>query len=166
MITEDKIKKYASSVLISTIEDLFDNKKTLIDAFFKDFVEEHKKDKKLKKDYKDNEVVDEMLIEELEKSFTQNDIGQVLQKQMVKANDEAIDDLALILDEKLQPVSYGLKQALKSQDRYDEFRKYVTEGLVVSNLNLTPAVLKALKIMKIDGMQAAEIMQFIAQVDN
>ncbi|WP_304124937.1 hypothetical protein [Methanosphaera cuniculi] len=166
MIDVETIKTYASSVLISTIEDLFDNKKELIDTFFDEFVDEYKDDRKLNKDYKDNEVVDEYIIDELEKRFTQNDIGQTLQKQMVKANDEAIADLAYVLDEKLQPIQRELRRALKTESSYDAFRKYVTENLVVTNLNLTQATIKAVKTMKLDQMQAAEIMQLISQIDN
>lgn len=165
MIDVDTIKTYASSVLISTVEELFDNKKDLIDDFFNDFVEEYKDDRKLNKDYKDNEVVDEYIIDELEKRFTQNDIGATLQKQMVKANDEAIEDLAYVLDEKLQPVKSQLKRALRSESQYNNFRKYVTENLVVSNLNLTQATIKALKTMKLEQIQAAEIMQLISEID-
>ena len=94
MLTEKNIKKYASTVLLNTVDNLFDNKETLINNFYKDFVESNKRNKKLKSNIKDNEVVDEYLLEELEKSFTQNDIGRVLQKEMVKANDNAIADLA------------------------------------------------------------------------
>ncbi|MCI5866519.1 MAG: hypothetical protein SOZ23_01350 [Methanosphaera sp.] len=165
MISKDNTKKYASSVLISTIEELFDYKENTIDAFFDDFVETYKKDKKLKKDYKDNEVVDEYLITELEKSFTQNDIGRVLQKQMVEANNEAIEDLAGVVDEKLMPVRAALITALGSQQNYDVFKKYVTENIVMTNLNLSTATIKALKTMNISGMKAAEIMQLISQVD-
>ncbi len=166
MISEKNIKKYASTVLLSTVENLFDNKENLINNFYKDFVETYKNDKKLKKDFKDNEVVDEYLLEELEKRFTQRDIGQVLQAEMVKANNAAIEDLAHVLDEKLVPVAGELKRAFNDEQKYNVFRNYVTENLVVSNLNLSTATIKALKTMNISGMQAAQIMQLIAQVDN
>ena len=136
MLTEKNIKKYASTVLLNTVDNLFDNKETLINNFYKDFVESNKRNKKLKSNIKDNEVVDEYLLEELEKSFTQNDIGRVLQKEMVKANDNAIADLANVLDEKLLPVSRDLKNVFNDDVKYNQFRKYVTENLVVSNLNL------------------------------
>lgn len=67
MINEKNVKKYASTVLLSTVDDLFDNKKDLIDNFYKDFVATHKRNKNLKNNYKDNEVVDELILEELEK---------------------------------------------------------------------------------------------------
>ena len=148
------------------MDNLFDNKETLINNFYKDFVESNKRNKKLKSNIKDNEVVDEYLLEELEKSFTQNDIGRVLQKEMVKANDNAIADLANVLDEKLLPVSRDLKNVFNDDVKYNQFRKYVTENLVVSNLNLNTSTIKALKTMNISGIQAAQIIQLISQVDN
>lgn len=166
MLTEKNIKKYASTVLLNTVNNLFDNKETLINNFYKDFVESNKRNKKLKSNIKDNEVVDEYLLEELEKSFTQNDIGRVLQKEMVKANDNAIADLANVLDEKLLPVSRDLKNVFNDDVKYNQFRKYVTENLVVSNLNLNTSTIKALKTMNISGIQAAQIIQLISQVDN
>ena len=166
MLTEKNIKKYASTVLLNTVDNLFDNKETLINNFYKDFVESNKRNKKLKSNIKDNEVVDEYLLEELEKSFTQNDIGSVLQKEMVKANDNAIADLANVLDEKLLPVSRDLKNVFNDDVKYNQFRKYVTENLVVSNLNLNTSTIKALKTMNISGIQAAQIIQLISQVDN
>ena len=166
MLTEKNIKKYASTVLLNTVDNLFDNKETLIKNFYKDFVESNKRNKKLKSNIKDNEVVDEYLLEELEKSFTQNDIGRVLQKEMVKANDNAIADLANVLDEKLLPVSRDLKNVFNDDIKYNQFRKYVTENLVVSNLNLNTSTIKALKTMNISGIQAAQIIQLISQVDN
>ena len=166
MLTEINIKKYASTVLLNTVDNLFDNKETLINNFYKDFVESNKRNKKLKSNIKDNEVVDEYLLEELEKSFTQNDIGRVLQKEMVKANDNAIADLANVLDEKLLPVSRDLKNVFNDDIKYNQFRKYVTENLVVSNLNLNTSTIKALKTMNISGIQAAQIIQLISQVDN
>ncbi|MDO5822609.1 MULTISPECIES: hypothetical protein [Methanosphaera] len=166
MLTEKNIKKYASTVLLNTVDNLFDNKETLINNFYKDFVESNKRNKKLKSNIKDNEVVDEYLLEELEKSFTQNDIGRVLQKEMVKANDNAIADLANVLDEKLLPVSRDLKNVFNDDVKYNQFRKYVTENLVVSNLNLNTSTIKALKSMNISGIQAAQIIQLISQVDN
>ena len=152
--------------LLNTVDNLFDNKETLINNFYKDFVESNKRNKKLKSNIKDNEVVDEYLLEELEKSFTQNDIGRVLQKEMVKANDNAIADLANVLDEKLLPVSRDLKNVFNDDVKYNQFRKYVTENLVVSNLNLNTSTIKALKTMNIAGIQAAQIIQLISQVDN
>ena len=166
MLTEKNIKKYASTVLLNTVDNLFDNKETLINNFYKDFVESNKRNKKLKSNIKDNEVVDEYLLEELEKSFTQNDIGRVLQKEMVKANDNAIADLANVLDEKLLPVSRDLKNVFNDDVKYNQFRQYVTENLVVSNLNLNTSTIKALKTMNISGIQAAQIIQLISQVDN
>lgn len=166
MLTEKNIKKYASTVLLNTVDNLFDNKETLINNFYKDFVESNKRNKKLKSNIKDNEVVDEYLLEELEKYFTQNDIGRVLQKEMVKANDNAIADLANVLDEKLLPVSRDLKNVFNDDVKYNQFRKYVTENLVVSNLNLNTSTIKALKTMNISGIQAAQIIQLISQVDN
>ena len=166
MLTEKNIKKYASTVLLNTVDNLFDNKETLINNFYKDFVESNKRNRKLKSNIKDNEVVDEYLLEELEKSFTQNDIGRVLQKEMVKANDNAIADLANVLDEKLLPVSRDLKNVFNDDVKYNQFRKYVTENLVVSNLNLNTSTIKALKTMNISGIQAAQIIQLISQVDN
>ncbi|WP_455645886.1 hypothetical protein [Methanosphaera sp.] len=166
MITEKNIKKYASTVLLSTVDRLFDNKQTLIDNFYKDFVKSNKRSKKLKDNIKDNEVVDEFLLEELEKSFTRNDIGHALQSEMVKANDNAIEDLAKELDEKLRPVAYSLRSVFNDNEQYDQFRKYVTENLVVSNMNLNTATIKALKTLNISGMKAAQIMQLVAQVDN
>ena len=166
MLTEKNIKKYASTVLLNTVDNLFDNKETLINNFYKDFVESNKRNKKLKSNIKDNEVVDEYLLEELEKSFTQNDIGRVLQKEMVKANDNAIADLANVLDEKLLPVSRDLKNVFNDDVKYNQFRKYVTENLVVPNLNLNTSTIKALKTMNISGIQAAQIIQLISQVDN
>ena len=166
MLTEKNIKKYASTVLLNTVDNLFDNKETLINNFYKDFVESNKRNKKLKSNIKDNEVVDEYLLEELEKSFTQNDIGRVLQKEMVKANDNAIADLANVLDEKLLPVSRDLKNVFNDDVKYNQFRKYVTENLVVSNLNLNTSTIKALKTMNISGIQAAQIIQLISQVNN
>lgn len=166
MLTEKNIKKYASTVLLNTVDNLFDNKETLINNFYKDFVESNKRNKKLKSNIKDNEVVDEYLLEELEKSFTQNDIGRVLQKEMVKANDNTIADLANVLDEKLLPVSRDLKNVFNDDVKYNQFRKYVTENLVVSNLNLNTSTIKALKTMNISGIQAAQIIQLISQVDN
>ena len=124
MLTEKNIKKYASTVLLNTVDNLFDNKETLINNFYKDFVESNKRNKKLKSNIKDNEVVDEYLLEELEKSFTQNDIGRVLQKEMVKANDNAIADLAKVLDEKLLPVSRDLKNV---------FNDDVVNGIISNN---------------------------------
>ena len=165
MLTEKNIKKYASTVLLNTVDNLFDNKETLINNFYKDFVESNKRNKKLKSNIKDNEVVDEYLLEELEKSFTQNDIGRVLQKEMVKANDNAIADLANVLDEKLLPVSRDLKNVFNDDVKYNQFRKYVTENLVVSNLNLNTSTIKALKTMNISGIQAAQIIQLISQVN-
>ena len=165
-VNRENIKKYASTVLLNTVDNLFDNKETLINNFYKDFVESNKRNKKLKSNIKDNEVVDEYLLEELEKSFTQNDIGRVLQKEMVKANDNAIADLANVLDEKLLPVSRDLKNVFNDDVKYNQFRKYVTENLVVSNLNLNTSTIKALKTMNISGIQAAQIIQLISQVDN
>lgn len=166
MLTEENIKKYASTVLLNTVDNLFDHNKTLIDNFYKDFIESNKRNKNLKNNIKDNEVVDEYLFEELEKSFTQNDIGRTLQKEMVKANDNAIADLANVLDEKLMPVANDLKIVFNDDKKYDQFRKYVTENLVVSNLNLNTSTIKALKTMNISGIQAAQIIQLISQVDN
>lgn len=166
MINEKNVKKYASTVLLSTVDDLFDNKKDLIDNFYKDFVATHKRNKNLKNNYKDNEVVDELILEELEKSFTQNDIGRVLQKNMVQENDRAIEDLAHVLDEKLRPIAYDLRTIFNDNNKYDEFRKLVTENLVVSNLNLNSSAIRALKTMGINGIQAARIIQLITQIDN
>ncbi|MBQ6218539.1 MAG: hypothetical protein IJJ47_02295 [Methanosphaera sp.] len=166
MINEKNVKKYASTVLLSTVDDLFDNKKDLIDNFYKDFVATHKRNKNLKNNYKDNEVVDELILEELEKSFTQNDIGRVLQKNMVQENDRAIEDLAHVLDEKLRPIAYDLRTIFNDNNKYDEFRKLVTENLVVSNLNLNSSAIRALKTMGINGIQAARIIQLITQIDS
>ncbi len=166
MINEKNIKKYASTVLISTVEELFDHKKELIDNFYKDFVKTNKRNKHLKNNIKDNEVIDELILEELEKSFTQNDIGRVLQSNMVKENDRAIEDLAHILDEKLRPIAYDLRVLFNDNNRYDEFRKLVTENLVVSNLNLNSSAIKALKTMGMSGIEAAKIIQLITEIDN
>lgn len=166
MITVKNIKKYASSVLVSTVKELFNNDENAIDNFYNDFVKENKNNKQLRNSPKDNEVIDELLLEELEKSFTQNDIGHVLQSQMVQQNDQAIDELANVLDEKLRPIAYDLRVIFNDDKKYDEFRKYTTENLVVSNLNLSMSVVKALKTIGIGGMQAAQIMQLISTVDN
>lgn len=166
MITEDKIKKYASTVLVSTVESLFDHDKTAIDNFYKEFVEDNKRNKKLKDNQKDNEVIDELILEELEKSFTQNDIGRTLQTEMVRENDNAIEELANVLDEKLKPIESQLIQWFDNSQQYNQFRKYTTEGLVVSNLNLKMSVVKALKTLNISGMQSAQIMQLISTIDN
>lgn len=166
MINEKNVKKYASTVLLSTVDDLFDNKKDLIDNFYKDFVATHKRNKNLKNNYKDNEVIDELILEELEKSFTQNDIGRVLQKNMVQENDRAIEDLTHVLDEKLRPIAYDLRTIFNDNNKYDEFRKLVTENLVVSNLNLNSSAIRALKTMGINGIQAARIIQLITQIDS
>lgn len=165
MITEKNIKKYASSVLVSTVKELFNNDEIAINQFYKDFVKDNKNNKQLKSNPKDNEVIDELILEELEKSFTQNDIGFTLQSQMVKQNDQAIDELANVLDEKLRPIEYDLRVIFNDDKKYDEFRKYTTENLVVSNLNLSTSVVKALKTIGISGMQAAQIMQLISTVD-
>lgn len=166
MINEKNIKKYASTVLLKTVDELFDNKKDLIDNFYADFIKSNKRNKNLKNNYKDNEVVDELILEELEKSFTQNDIGRVLQKNMVEENDKAIEDLTHILDEKLRPIAYELRSIFNDDTKYDEFKKYVTENLVVSNLNLSTSTIKALKTMGISGIESAKIIQLISQVDN
>ena len=166
MITEDKIKKYASTVLVSTVENLFDHNNAAIDTFYKEFVKENKRNKKLKDNQKDNEVIDELILEELEKTFTQNDIGRALQTEMVRENDKAIEELADVLDEKLKPVESQLIQWFDDTEQYNQFRKYTTEGLVVSNLNLKMSVVKALKTLKISGMQSAQIMQLISSVDD
>lgn len=166
MINEKNIKKYASTVLISTVEELFDNKQELIDNFYTDFVKSNKRNKNLKNNYKDNEVVDELILEELEKSFTQNDIGRVLQSNMVRENDRAIEDLANVLDEKLRPIAYDLRVLFNDNNKYDEFRKLVTENLVVSNLNLNTSAIKALKTMGMKGIETAKIIQLITEIDN
>ena len=69
MINEKNIKKYASTVLLKTVDELFDNKKELIDNFYSDFIKNNKRNKNLKNNYKDNEVVDELILEELEKKL-------------------------------------------------------------------------------------------------
>lgn len=166
MINEKNIKKYASTVLLKTVDELFENKKDLIDNFYADFIKSNKRNKNLKNNYKDNEVIDELILEELEKSFTQNDIGRVLQKNMVEENDKAIEDLTHILDEKLRPIAYELRSIFNDDNKYDEFKKYVTENLVVSNLNLSTSTIKALKTMGISGIESAKIIQLISQVDN
>lgn len=166
MINEKNIKKYASTVLISTVEELFDHKKDLIDNFYTDLIKTNKRNKNLKNNYKDNEVVDEIIFEELEKSFTQNDIGRVLQSNMIKENDRAIEDLANILDEKLRPIAYELRTLFNDNNKYDEFRKLVTENLVVSNLNLNSSAIKALKTMGMNGIETAKIIQLITEIDN
>ena len=166
MINEKNIKKYASTVLLKTVDELFDNKKDLIDNFYADFIKSNKRNKNLKNNYKDNEVIDELILEELEKSFTQNDIGRVLQKNMVEENDKAIEDLTHILDEKLRPIAYELRSIFNDDNKYNEFKKYVTENLVVSNLNLSTSTIKALKTMGISGIESAKIIQLISQVDN
>ena len=48
MLTEKNIKKYASTVLLNTVDNLFDNKETLINNFYNDFVESNKRNKILK----------------------------------------------------------------------------------------------------------------------
>ena len=166
MINEKNIKKYASTVLLKTVDELFENKKDLIDNFYADFIKSNKRNKNLKNNYNDNEVIDELILEELEKSFTQNDIGRVLQKNMVEENDKAIADLTHILDEKLRPIAYELRSIFNDDNKYDEFKKYVTENLVVSNLNLSTSTIKALKTMGISGIESAKIIQLISQVDN
>lgn len=166
MITEKKIKEYASTVLVSTVETLFNHDKLAIDSFYSDFVKDNKRNKKLRDNPKDNEVIDELILEELEKSFTQNDIGQVLQTEMVKENDKAISELSDVLDEKFRPIEYDLKKLFANDNEYEQFKKYTTENLVVSHLNLSTSVVKALKTMGISGMQSAEIMQMVARVDN
>lgn len=166
MINEKNIKKYASTVLLKTVDELFENKKDLIDNFYADFIKSNKRNKNLKNNYKDNEVIDELILEELEKSFTQNDIGRVLQKNMVEENDKAIEDLTHILDEKLRPIAYELRSIFNDDNKYNEFKKYVTENLVVSNLNLSTSTIKALKTMGISGIESAKIIQLISQVDN
>ena len=165
MISEKNIKKYASTVLINTVDELFDHNPQLIDNFYKDFIKNNKRNKHLKNNYKDNEVIDELILEELEKSFTQNDIGRVLQKNMVEENDKAIEDLAHILDEKLRPIAYDLRVLFNDNNKYDEFRKLVTENLVVSNLNLTSSAIKALKTMGMNGIETAKIIQLITEID-
>lgn len=166
MINEKNIKKYASTVLINTVDDLFDHNPELINNFYKDFIKTNKRNKHLKNNYKDNEVIDELILEELEKSFTQNDIGRTLQKNMVEENDKAIEDLAHILDEKLKPIAYDLRVLFNDNEKYDEFRKLVTENLVVSNLNLTSSAIKALKTMGMTGIETAKIIQLITEIDN
>ncbi|WP_323736395.1 hypothetical protein PXD04_11000 [Methanosphaera sp. ISO3-F5] len=166
MITEKNIKKYASTVLLNTVDELFDNKQELIDNFYKEFIKTNKRNKHLKNNYKDNEVIDELILEELEKSFTQNDIGRVLQSNMVRENDKAIADLANILDEKLRPIAYDLRLLFNDNKKYDEFRKLVTENLVVSNMNLNTSTVKALKTMGMKGIEVAKIIQLITEIDN
>lgn len=165
IISEKNIKKYASTVLLSTVDELFDHKTDLINSFYEDVVKNNKRNKHLKNNYKDNEVVDEVIFEELEKSFTQNDIGRVLQSNMVKENDRAIEDLANILDEKLKPIAYDLRVLFNDNKKYDEFRKLVTENLVVSNLNLNSSAIKALKTMGMTGIETAKIIQLITEID-
>ncbi|RAP51167.1 MAG: hypothetical protein BZ136_00035 [Methanosphaera sp. rholeuAM74] len=165
MITEDKIKKYASTVLLNTIYELFDNESRLIDNFFKEFIEDNKKNRKLQKNYKDNEILDELLLEQLEKSFTQNDIGATLNKQMIKEQENAISELAYILDEKLYPIESDLKRIFNDDAKYDEFRKLTTENLVVSNMNLNSSAINAMKTLKMEGIQVAQIMQLITTLN-
>ena len=165
MITEDKIKKYASTVLLNTIYELYDNESRLIDNFFKDFIEDNKKNRKLQKNYKDNEILDELLLEQLEKSFTQNDIGATLNKQMIKEQENAISELAYILDEKLQPIESDLKRIFNDDAKYNEFRKLTTENLVVSNMNLNSSAINAMKTLKMEGIQVAQIMQLITTLN-
>ncbi len=166
MITEEDIKKYASSVLLETVDILFDNNKEQIDTFYKDFIKKYKRNSKLKKNIKDNEVVDQLIIDELEKSFTQRDIGRVLNHQMVLANDVAISELSTVLDEKFKPIEHDLRIIFKDEKKYDQFKKLVTENLVVSNLNLNSSVVKALKNLNMTGAQTAQIMQLVSLVDN
>lgn len=85
---------------------------------------------------------------------------------MVQENDRAIEDLAHVLDEKLRPIAYDLRTIFNDNNKYDEFRKLVTENLVVSNLNLNSSAIRALKTMGINGIQAARIIQLITQIDN
>jgi len=165
MITEDKIRKYTSTVLLNTIYELFDNESRLIDNFFKEFIEDNKKNKKLQKNYKDNEILDELLLEQLEKSFTQNDIGATLNKQMIKEQENAISELAYILDEKLYPIESDLKRIFNDDAKYDEFRKLTTENLVVSNMNLNSSAINAMKTLKMEGIQVAQIMQLITTLN-
>ncbi|MCD7781204.1 MAG: hypothetical protein LUG89_00675 [Methanosphaera sp.] len=166
MITVNNIKKYASAVLLDTVDELYDHNKKNIDQFYDEFIKTNKRNKNLKNNIKDNEVVDQLIIDELEKSFTQRDIGKTLNHQMIKANDEAIEDLATVLDEKLRPVEFDLRVVFNDNKKYDQFRKLVTENLVVSNLNLNTSTVKALKTLKISGIQAAQIIQLVSQVDN
>ena len=166
MITIKNIKKYASGVLLDTVDELYDNNQKNIDQFYEDFIKTNKRNKNLRDNIKDNEVVDQLIIDELEKSFTQRDIGKTLNRQMMKANDEAIADLATVLDEKLRPVEFDLRVVFNDNKKYDQFRKLVTENLVVTNLNLNTSTLKALKTLNISGIQAAQIIQLVSQVDN
>ena len=108
--------------------------------------------------------MDELILDLLEKDFTKNEIGQTLQTEMVKENEKAIDELTSILDEKLRPIEPQLRPIFKDDQQYNEFRKYTTENLVVSNLDLNNAVLKALKTMKISGMPVIQIMQLISEI--
>lgn len=85
---------------------------------------------------------------------------------MVEENDKAIEDLAYILDEKLRPIAYDLRVLFNDNKKYDEFRKLVTENLVVSNLNLTSSAIKALKTMGMTGIETAKIIQLITEIDN
>ncbi len=165
MINKKTIQKYASMVLIDTVKDLFNNNKKLIDNFYEDLAKENKHNKNLKDNYKDNEVIDQLIIDELEKSFTQNDIGLALQTQMVQKNEEAIEELSDVLDEKFVPIAKNLKSQFKDDSEYKSFKKITTENLVVNNMDLNRSVIKALKTMDISGMKAAEIMQLIAMVN-
>ena len=61
---------------------------------------------------------------------------------------------------------YDCYNVFNDDVKYNQFRKYVTENLVVSNLNLNTSTIKALKSMNISGIQAAQIIQLISQVDN
>ena len=164
MITEKLIKKYASVVLLNTVDSLYNHDEESIDQFYKKFVKVNKNNKHLKNNKTDNEVIDELIIDLLEKEFTQNEIGQTLQNEMVKENEKAIDDLTSILDEKLRPIEPQLRPIFKNDEEYNKFRRYTTENLVVSNLDLNNAVLKSLKTMKISGMPVIQIMQLISEI--
>jgi len=164
MITENLIKKYASVVLLNTVDSLYNHDEESINQFYKRFVKVNKNNKHLKNHKKDNEVIDELILDLLEKDFTKNEIGQILQSEMIKENEKAIDELTTILDEKLRPIEHELRPIFNDDKQYDEFRKYTTENLVVSNLDLNNAVLKALKTMKISGMPVIQIMQLISEI--
>ena len=164
MITENLIKKYASVVLLNTVDSLYNHDEEAINQFYKRFVKVNKNNKHLKNNKKDNEVIDELILDLLEKDFTKNEIGQTLQTEMVKENEKAIDELTTILDEKLRPIEPQLRPIFKDDQQYNEFRKYTTENLVVSNLDLNNAVLKALKTMKISGMPVIQIKQLISEI--
>ncbi|MDO5851717.1 MAG: hypothetical protein Q4Q23_04440 [Methanobacteriaceae archaeon] len=141
MISKKNIEENASMVLIDTVYELFNNEEK-INTFYSNLNLDENQfvDGKI-----DNEILDEQIINELEKHFDQKTIGMKIQELINKENERSIKELHKMIDEKFESIKSDLLKLIGDETDYTNFKDKLCNNLILNNMQFESAIKASLK---------------------